>query len=410
MTTTYADPTRCPDCRAVLPQDPQVCRVCSLPLTGATAVSLFRTFQEADRLLGVLREQKRLVPAQAAVASVSGSLLEGLSPYPAPHSPESVVRSPRVRGSSVPRILLTLGALCLLVAAVIFLAYAWSWLGVGGRTSVLVGLTGVSLGLSVAALRRGLVTTAESLSVIGLGLLAIDVVGARHAGWLGTIDGAQLTLVTGAVVATVALALLAVSASRPLYAPAVIAPVAVMAATFGAQSPVESPLPSIIGVVVLLALGRLGTALPSTTLAYASIAAATPAWLYIGFIGFDLAGDPITFSHYVGDLQGWPVLALTVLTAAAGPATGIRRLEVSGYAVASVLGTFGVLLPVLDNDATPMTAVVTGASLVWAAIMVVAPQRLRPAALPPLASTLIAPAVAACSLVADAGPGGDDGR
>ncbi len=46
-----------------------------------------------------------------------------------------------LRPTSVPAILLGLGALCLLVAAVIFLAVAWSWLGVGGRTAVLVGLT-----------------------------------------------------------------------------------------------------------------------------------------------------------------------------------------------------------------------------------------------------------------------------
>jgi hypothetical protein len=401
--TTYADPTRCPDCRAVLPHDPQVCQLCALPLTGATAVSLFATLQEADRLLGVLRAQRRPVPAHAAAAPVSGSRLEGVTPYPAPSPHPTPGQGPRLRGPSVPRILLSLGALCLLVAAVIFLAYAWRWLGVGGRTGVLVGLTGVSLGLSVVILRRGLTTAAESLSVIGLGLLAIDVVGARHAGWMGTIDDAQLTLVTGSVVATAALTLLIASTPRPLYAPAVIAPIAVLAAVFGAQSPVESPLPSVVGAVVLLALGRLGTSLASTTLAYASTAAAVPAGLYIGLAGLDMAGDPVTFARYVGDQQGWPVVALTVLIAAVGPATGVRRIETSGYAVASLVGTFGALLPVLDNDATPMTAVVAAASVFWAIVVVVAPPRLRPAALLPLAATLVVPAVAACNLAADAG-------
>src|SRR3954471_7720692 len=108
--TTYADPMRCPDCRAVLPHDPQVCRVCSLPLTGTTAVSLFSTFQEADRLLGVLREQKRPVTVGATVATAPttpGSHLEGIAPYPAPHQSTGVQRSPRVQGSSVPRILLS---------------------------------------------------------------------------------------------------------------------------------------------------------------------------------------------------------------------------------------------------------------------------------------------------------------
>ena len=84
--TTYADPTRCPDCHALLPQTPQVCPVCSLPLAAETAISLFRTLQEADRLLGALRLQK---PPSAAVATVSataatGSRLAGGQSYPTP--------------------------------------------------------------------------------------------------------------------------------------------------------------------------------------------------------------------------------------------------------------------------------------------------------------------------------------
>ena len=402
MTTTYADPTRCPDCRAVLPHDPQVCRVCSLPLTGEAVTSLFRTLQEADRILDTLRSQKRPVDVVTATTPVSGSHLQGVDPYPAASRSTAVSQPARVRGSSVPRILLSLGALCLLVAAVTFLAVAWSWLGVGGRTTVLVVLTGASLGLSVVLVRRGLVAAAESLSVIGLGMLALVVIGARHAGWLGAIDDAQLTLVTGAVVATAALVLLVGSASRPMYAPALIAPVAVLVATFGAQSPLESPLPSVVGVVVLLGLGRIGTVLPSIPLTTASIAMAAPAWLYVVVTGFDMAGDPITVSHYVGDLTAWPILAATVLVALVGPATGVRRVENGGYAVAGLVGTFGVLLPVLDNAATPMTAAVTAAAFVWAAVVAVAPRRVRAAALLPLAGSVVIPTVAACLLAAEA--------
>src|SRR3954451_3241949 len=62
-------------------------------------------------------------------------------PYPAgPREP--LPGTPRgIQTASVPKILLGLGATCLLVAAGIFLAVAWSWLDVGGRTAVLVGLT-----------------------------------------------------------------------------------------------------------------------------------------------------------------------------------------------------------------------------------------------------------------------------
>ena len=65
-----------------------------------------------------------------------------LPPAPA-RAPRRASRPPsaRLRQVDVPRILLGLGALCLLVAAVTFLAVAWSWLGVGGRTGVLLALT-----------------------------------------------------------------------------------------------------------------------------------------------------------------------------------------------------------------------------------------------------------------------------
>ena len=39
--------------------------------------------------------------------------------------------------ATVPKILLGLGAMCLLVAALVFLAVAWAVLGVEGRTVVL---------------------------------------------------------------------------------------------------------------------------------------------------------------------------------------------------------------------------------------------------------------------------------
>src|SRR3954449_3869769 len=94
--TTYADPTRCPDCHAVLPPDPQVCRVCSLPLTGQTVVSLFTTLQEADRLLGVLRTQKRPAPATVGVpVAPAGTFLEGAEAYPAPGRRPAQAPAPR---------------------------------------------------------------------------------------------------------------------------------------------------------------------------------------------------------------------------------------------------------------------------------------------------------------------------
>ena len=152
--TTYADPTRCPDCHSLLPEAPQVCRRCALPLTGPTAVELFTTLQRADRLArhpAAARQTPARDRASGATVGLdappSGSLLADVAPYPAPGHDGAAAAAdradaPRLTGASVPKILLTLGALCLLVAAVTFLAVAWSWLGVGGRTLVLLVLTG----------------------------------------------------------------------------------------------------------------------------------------------------------------------------------------------------------------------------------------------------------------------------
>ena len=411
--TTYADPTRCPDCHAILPRDPHVCRVCSLPLTGDTVVSLFTTLQEADRLLGVLRAQRRPMPATAAATaghpagagSAPGSLLEGVQRYPTTvRRPAEEVSGPRLRGASVPQILLSLGALCLLVAAVAFLTVAWRWLGVGGRTGVLVGLTATALTCSTVLHARGLRMAAEALSVVGLGLLAVDVLGVRHAGWLGVVDDARLTLVAGAVVGTGALLMLVVTSRRPLVAPALLAPIAVLVAGAGAQVHPRAPWPMLVCVVLLLGLGRIGTGLPSAPLQVTSLATAALGWLYLVPAGIAQAGDPITMTHFDGHLAGWPFLAATVVAAAAGPVVGVRReLALGGYAVAGLVGSYGLLLPALDNTHTAAVTVLLAASMVWVGVLLMAPRPLRAAALLPLGGTLIVPVLVAVELVGAAG-------
>ena len=402
--TTYADPTRCPDCHAVLPPSPTTCPVCALPLSGRNAFSLFATLQEADRLLGVLRTQKRPVPAHVGAPVSDGSLVDGLPAYPtATPAPPTVPVRARMSGASVPKILLSLGALCLLVAAVIFLAVAWSWLGVGGRTAVLVALTGTSLGLAVTMHRRSLRTAAESFSVIGLGLLAVDVVGIRHAGWLGPLDDDGLLLVTGTALATGALALLAVTVRRPLVSPAVVAPLGILVAWAGAQSSTGGALPGVVAAVVLLGLARVGTQVPSRTLQVTSVAASALAWVSVVGNGLDGIGDPVTAGHYWGHLAVWPLLVATALVAAAGPAVGLRRsVSVGGLSVAALLGSYVTLGPVLDNDPTVMAWCVLGVAAGWTAVLLLARGELGRTTLLPLGGTLVVPTVAAVTLVGEA--------
>ncbi|MDX6359478.1 MAG: hypothetical protein QOH37_2532 [Nocardioidaceae bacterium] len=402
---TYADPTRCPDCHAALPQSPGTCPACGLPLAGHIAADLYVTLQRADRILGQLRLQR--APALAGAGPTPGTVgtspLSGVAPYPAPRTPGDL-HAPRLRGATVPQILLSLGALCLLVAAVTFLAVAWSWLGVGGRTLVLVALTATALGLTGALFRRGLRMAAEALSVVGLGLVALDVVGVRHAGWLGPLSDAHLVLLTGSTVAAGGLALLLASASRPLVAPALLVPLSVLIAGIGAQWDTDTPTALLVTVVVLLALGRVGTVVPSTPLKLTSLAVGSLAWLYAVAFGFGLAAEEQTVAHLWVHAAIWPLVVATVLSAAVGPTVGLARTGSLAFgAVAGLLGSYVAALAAVDNSATSAAAAMLPLAAAWAAATALAPERLRAGAALPLAGTLVMPLVAVAELVAVAG-------
>ena len=146
------------------------------------------------------------------------------APYPALATPPSAPAQPSggLGAASVPKILLGLGATCLLVAAVIFLAVAWSWLGVGGRTAVLVALT-VTTALSGQWLaRRDLGVAAEALTTVALGLVMVDLFGAATAGWLGSPSDQWFVVMVGTSLLAVSLGLCV--PARRLFAPQVAAP------------------------------------------------------------------------------------------------------------------------------------------------------------------------------------------
>ncbi|WP_395695379.1 SCO7613 C-terminal domain-containing membrane protein [Nocardioides sp.] len=202
----YADPDRCPDCRASLPPRPAgraACPACGLPLEGTAAAELFETLQRADHLVATLRAMA--APATGAPDYGTSSTypvapVPPLSPPPVrPVSPGPTTR----RGWTVPAVLLSLGGLCLVVGALVFLAVTWSVLGVGGRTAVLVGLTLVAAAGTWLSARRGLRGAAETFATVGGVFLALDLAGAGTAGWFGDAATSTLVLVSAVVVAVV---------------------------------------------------------------------------------------------------------------------------------------------------------------------------------------------------------------
>ena len=364
----YADPTRCPDCGSPIPASPVACAQCGLTLTGPDAAALFVTLQAADRILGVLRAE---MPQDVASRQEAGGEM-----------PQEVAsRRGGLSGASVPKILLGLGALCLLVAAVIFLAVAWSWLGVGGRTAVLVGLTAVSGGLAVWLGRRGLRIAAESLSVVAFGLLALDVVGADNAGWLGDLSGYGLVTVTGLVVGGTAWALAWVTTrgERDLLAPQAFAglglgivPVGVSGTTTSDAAVLVASCLALAGLAVLAHRLRIGL-LPWILGILAALW-----WVPLAGLGVVRMAEDPTVAALWPDLQAWPALCATgLLLLGAWLLRGWPVVPQALAGLAAALLTLILVFPALDNGLTAATLAVLAFVVGWSASLLAAPASWR---------------------------------
>ena len=209
----YADPEVCPCCRMQIPYAAAQCTHCGAVLTGPVAQGLFRTLTHADALVAQLT-----APAPVAVGVGAPGSGPATGPatvpaggprvdptYPSFPAPAPTDRRHGLSAASVPRILLGLGATCLLVAAVVFLAVAWSDLGMGARTAILLTLTAGAAAATGWMGRRGLPAGAEAFGVVFLGFLTLDVFGAQDAGWFGGLGDEGFLVLLGSVLTVAAI-------------------------------------------------------------------------------------------------------------------------------------------------------------------------------------------------------------
>lgn len=381
----YADPTRCPDCGAPIPAQPVSCPRCGLPLTGLDAVALFQTLQAADRLLVALRSQPAAAPVVPKVTAADATTATPAAP------------GLRLSGASVPKILLTLGALCLLVAAIIFLAVAWSWLGVGGRTAVLVGLTVVAGGTATWLGRRGLRIAAEALSVVAFGLLTLDVIGADNAGWLGDLTASGLVAVTGLVVGGVALGLawLTNRGDRSLVAPQVFAGLGLgvvpagVSGTTGHDAAVFA-----LACVALLGLARLAGLLRIGLLPWIFGALAALWWFPLAATALVRMIEHPTARELWLDLHAWPALcAAGLLLLGAWIARARPLVPQLLVGVAATILSLVVAFPSFDEGTTALTLTLLAFVVGWSVALLAAPARWLPAPTVPLLAAAAAPAL-----------------
>lgn len=177
----YADPHACPACRGAIAGEPR-CPHCDFDLGSDEARRLWALFQQADAL--VARGRARATTPTPAPSGDGGvAAAPGSGDQHPRWEPATPVAAP---GSwSTGTVLLGLGAVCLVVAALIFATVAWGSLGIVGRALILLALTAlVGLAARRATLRR-LIGTAESLWSVFVGFLTVDVLAAVAEGLFG---------------------------------------------------------------------------------------------------------------------------------------------------------------------------------------------------------------------------------
>ncbi|QNN54165.1 zinc ribbon domain-containing protein [Nocardioides mesophilus] len=398
--TRFADPHRCPDCGAPIRAGLPSCGICGLPLTGEVAQRLYQTLLTADGLLIELRASGALATAaRTATAPAPGALQPTPMPPGVPGQPGPPAAGtpfpagpvpPRPRSglsaASVPKILLSLGAACVLVAALVFLAVTWSLMSIGARTATLVVLTLVCAALSGFLARRDLRGGAEALSLVAWGLLCLDLYGARDAGWFGDVGDPTFFLVLGVVLAGTGMAAGVLVRRTPVGAltgAELVAGLGTAAACIGVATqpsladPAALVLATLLGAAVVAVAERFALRMTVWTAGLVTLAS----WAGLVGSGADAASGHLSMAELWIDLVAWPLLAAAALAAAVA---AVRRLPRAARDAAAAVG-FGLLClvaaaPALDESPTTLLLATLGVLVAAAVVGWAAPPCWRPTA------------------------------
>jgi hypothetical protein len=414
--SALVDPHICPDCRAPL-DAAGTCTGCGLRLVGPAAGELWQHMVQADRLIAQLRSAPVAAPIPGPAAPT------GMPPAPArttmptlPVGPSASVRRHTLPSASVPVVLLSLGALCLLVAAIVFVAVAWGSLGLGAKTTILLAVTALFAGGAAAATRRTLRFAAETLWLVVAGLVAVDLTAAYHADLLGLArigDRSAVALVGACLLglAVAAGAWVTTTPLRRLHGLVVVAGIGTVLLA-GAEAWTSEHNPGAVAIsvpviaAVALGIDRISGGLLRTTAVVVG-AAAPVSWLVLVGLGLDRMATTATDRIWWSEFRGWPLLAAAALAAlpavlpsapwagpsrqvgppvravaagaslvtlglfAAGPNSGPTADLLTWAVVSAALAGISAVAP--RTWAWPAAALTSLALLVWTAITLVRP-------------------------------------
>lgn len=334
------DTTICPDCRGTLDLSAS-CTVCGLQVKGPLALQLWNVMVTADRLVEQLRSAPLTAPVTDSEVVSTG---QGV-PLPTYPVPATAARQPapprRLPAASVQVVLLSLGGLCLLVAAVVFAAVAWNLLGLTGRTLVLLGVTSVLAVVAVLLTRNGLRGAAETFWLIVAGMLTVDLLAAQSAGlagldslsWRGTsalVGGALLALGTGVGVWARRQPVTRLYGAESFAALGAV--VLCSSNAWSAENPAVATtlaIPLLAGLFVLLR-----RQVPVAAYGLGGLAAAS--WLVLLGLGWDRALETAELGAWWSEVRGWPLVAAAVLAAVVVHLPGVPdrgRAVVAGLAL-----------------------------------------------------------------------------
>lgn len=371
----YADATRCPDCRAVL-EGRLRCAVCGFDVEAPEVPQIWERLRQIDELVATARA-RTVVPPPAPATSAPAAPVE---PPPFPSfmtAPAPTSGTPAASGVSAGSVILGLGAALLVLAAVIFVSFAWSVVGIGGRAAILALLTALVGGAGAWALRRGLRGSTEALWLVFAGFVTADWFAACGLGLLGLdgLSGWQVAAPWWVLLSATSAAVGAASrrlAERPvvtLEVAAGLALVPVVATVGAALDGVGVRAFWLLAILTLLASAVAVLAQLLRQRIWATIAgvvgAATGAAMLVAAV-VDAAGHR-DLGSYVGEAHGLPLLLVTVVVAGS---VAWRPAREAAVAATTLLVALLVALPLTD----PLEG---QAWFVWLTVVVVVVAALR---------------------------------